>query len=204
MRDKTVYLRMQSDNGDLHRGSEQALAVASRFADPFLHLAGAYVAKCVRRHCACAPSSGFYRHFSYRSRIAKKNLDSIKRPVRLRSSRLHPIRAATLFTNSACLRRQIFIPYAPISRSVGAEQADRKTAAASRGILKEMRTIPMSEAAVKGAGRWGHVERIRTGAVEAITLHSVKPGDCMTRQEILETSCWSRVDPLRQPLQLNY
>lgn len=46
-----------------------------------------------------------------------KRVHSIRRCVRAQSNWLHRIRAETLFTLSACLRRQIFIPYAPISRS---------------------------------------------------------------------------------------
>jgi hypothetical protein len=51
--------------------------------------------------------------------MTAKSLDTKWRYVRSAARKLHPIRAETLFTNSACLRRQIFIPYAPISRSVG-------------------------------------------------------------------------------------
>ena len=55
--------------------------------------------------------------------VPVKILDRQRRYVRRLSVRLHPHRAQTLFALSACLRRQIFIPYAPISPSVSCREA---------------------------------------------------------------------------------
>jgi len=60
------------------------------------------------------------------------------RYVRSRFIRLHRIRAETLFALSACLRRQIFIPYAPISRSVGQGCKPATKTAAATGVKKRM------------------------------------------------------------------
>jgi hypothetical protein len=65
-----------------------------------------------------ATRSSFFPVFSRVHTAQDATLDRRWRYVRGRSVWLHPIRAETLFALSACLRRQIFIPYAPISRSV--------------------------------------------------------------------------------------
>jgi hypothetical protein len=63
--------------------------------------------------------------------------------------RVHPIRAETLFTNIACLPFQIFIPYAPISRSAGYGVSRPKNCRRCRIKLREKRGIRVSAATMQ-------------------------------------------------------
>jgi hypothetical protein len=77
--------------------------------------------------------------------------------------RLHPIRAETLFTNSACLPFQIFIPYAPISRSAGYGESRPKNCRRHREKLMEKRGSQVSVAVMRSRpmGEFGaHAARL--------------------------------------------
>lgn len=114
-----VYLCMCSSLQHLQRNSEPTSLFSGLPAVLMASRAPVYCLDFViSAEIDAAPVASFSR-FSSVFPATDRSLDCEWRYVQQKAIRLHPIRAETLFTNSACLRRQIFIPYAPISRSVG-------------------------------------------------------------------------------------
>jgi hypothetical protein len=145
----TVYPTMQSQKPPSRETSNVASESASWHPHRLLSFAITYDARQPSTAVLCNSESMRSQPFSRGKITSGKFLDSSELYVRTWGTWLHPIRAETLFTKSACLRRQIFIPYAPISRSLGCGANRPKNCRRRRAKLKETSNVSTSVAKVQ-------------------------------------------------------
>lgn len=144
-----VYLRMIQTTLRLHGGSKTTCVV--------YRCDRLFMTRCLRTyriHFATRARCESYRNAFFRcffaARATSGKFTATAKPCSSNLElRVHPIRAETLFTNSACLPFQIFIPYAPISRSAGYGVSRPKNRRRCRAKLTETRGARVSVATMR-------------------------------------------------------